>query len=196
MVPCEVRWVEGYEMVNISKLGFNIVEDSMQIVRTTLLWYGDVLVVPMLFWIAKSALCEKVEFLDAKKTQTLAAVVERGGMLQVPAQYVLLYIGSADATEDLLSAKPSIQHAVTELKIAFSKEWGEAHSITEDRTGVIVHNPSFIQRAISNGKEVLSARERDAKGNALSKRDTRNRDAPVGRVCTQVLMPQCSARRR
>lgn len=44
MVPCEVRWVEGYEMVNISKLGFRTVDDSMQIDRNTLLWYGDILV--------------------------------------------------------------------------------------------------------------------------------------------------------
>lgn len=123
----------------------------------------------MLFWITKAAQYDK-DILDAKNTQTLAAIVERGGKVQVPAQYVLLYIGSADAMEDLLSAKPSIQHAVSKLKIAFSEEWDAAHKITEDQTGVIVHNPSFVQRAISNAKEVLSARERGTKGNADQKR--------------------------
>lgn len=155
-----LRDIDG--MKHVTKIGVQT-KDGIQIERTTLLLYGDVLVLPLLFilldplFVACEAGGGAQEFYCARRSKFLAAVLSTAGVINQESALALLPMAWADSRRNLLSTAPHTQHVAAIARQNFRKVWTAGLKTMEDH--IIFTMDDVIEEAERQGNAIMRRKQ-------------------------------------
>lgn len=144
------------DIVLITKLGFDCETLPMSVARNTLLWYGDMVVAPLLFVLLREEVAEgEVICIQPSQVRCLAAPLRIGGASppeESPA-FASLELAEATAMEYLPCSELSLQFAASSAKERFKAMWSENAVI--DGTCVSLKDTTVIVESLRYGVELM-----------------------------------------
>lgn len=142
---------------HVTKLGVETKDGGLKLTRTSMLSYGDVIVVPFMFILLEPVTRivvdgEELEFYDQRHTKILAAVVSTKGIVESAFRPAILEVGGADSVESLLSADADIQYTAAQWKRQFAVHWTQSVIVFDKH--VTFTDAAFILMSEEEGKRI------------------------------------------
>lgn len=157
IVMCAKLGFDGTDsIVHITKLGFDGEALPMSIARNTLLWYGDMVVAPLLFVLSLDDAFDG-DGLNVQPSQVrcIAAPVRIEGVTpstESPA-FVVLDLHAANGVQYLPCSEASIQYAAASAKASFQAFWTE-NAVLSDSC-VTLKDATAMVEALAHGVELM-----------------------------------------
>lgn len=150
--------VDTEEVKHVTKIGVHS-KNGILIDRTTLLSYGDVVVLPLLFVLVDQVMVvsesngEEEEFYCPSSSQFFATVLSTAGAVSEDRQLALLPMAAADSKRNLLNTAPRFQHAAAVARQDFTRVW--TRGVMKMDEYVVFTNDEVLHEAQRQGEAIM-----------------------------------------